>query len=76
MESTAFSVEIKTIRAVSRCFDSPTVLSFTRKEVRGVEYNAALFNAITDALEAIEAVRDILIAAQQTAEEIYMESAD
>lgn len=41
-----------------------------------MEYNVALFNAITDALEAIEAVRDILITAQQTAEEIYTEAAD
>ena len=41
-----------------------------------MEYNIALFNAITDALVALEQAKDILIAAQQTAEEIYMESAD
>ena len=76
MESTAFLVEIKTIRAVSRCFDSPPVLSFTQKEVRGVEYNVALFNAITDALESLNEARDILIAAQQNAEEIYIETAE
>lgn len=39
-----------------------------------MEYNVTLFNAITDALEALAAARDILIAAQQTAEEIYIES--
>ena len=41
-----------------------------------MEYNIALFNAITDALAALEQARDILIAAQQTAEEIYIEAAD
>ena len=76
MESTAFLIEIKTVRAFSRCFDSPLVLSFTRKEVRRVEYNVALFNAITDALETLEAARDILITAQRTAEEIYICAAD
>ena len=40
-----------------------------------------LFNAITDALEQLDAqnygeARNTLIAAQQKAEEIYMESAD
>ena len=40
-----------------------------------------LFNAITDALEKIEKqnfgdAKDILIAAQQKAEELYIESAD
>lgn len=37
-----------------------------------MEYNVALFNAITDALEVLETARDILIAAQQNAEEIYV----
>ena len=41
-----------------------------------MEYNIALFNAITDALSVLEQARDILIAAQQTAEEIYIESAE
>ena len=41
-----------------------------------MEYNIALFNAITDALEALNAARDILIAAQQAAEEAYMEAED
>ena len=41
-----------------------------------MEYNVALFNAITDALAVLEQAKDILIAAQQDAEEIYMESAD
>ena len=31
-----------------------------------------LFNAITDALKTLEALRDHLILAQQTAEEIYI----
>ena len=39
-----------------------------------MEYNVALFNAVTDALAALEQARDILIAAQQTAEEIYIET--
>lgn len=41
-----------------------------------MEYNVALFNAITDALAALEQVQRILIAAQQNAEEIYMERTD
>ena len=41
-----------------------------------MEYNVALFNAITDALATLEQAKAILIAAQQDAEEIYMESAD
>ena len=41
-----------------------------------MEYNVALFNAITDALVVLEQAKDILIAAQQTAEEIYIETAD
>ena len=40
-----------------------------------MDYNFKLFNAITDALEALETARAILIAAQQNAEEIYI-SAD
>ena len=39
-----------------------------------MEYNFELFNAITDALAVLEQARDILIAAQQTAEEIYIET--
>jgi hypothetical protein len=39
-----------------------------------MEYNFELFNAITEALEILEIARDTLIAAQQNAEEIYMES--
>jgi hypothetical protein len=39
-----------------------------------MEYNFELFNAITDALEALKAARDILVSAQQNAEEIYIES--
>lgn len=41
-----------------------------------MEYNIALFNAITDALATLEQAKAILIAAQQDAEEIYMESED
>jgi len=37
-----------------------------------MEYNVALFNAITDALTALKQVEQILIAAQQNAEEIYI----
>lgn len=33
-----------------------------------------LFNAITDAIAALEALTQALIAAQQTAEEIYIET--
>jgi hypothetical protein len=39
-----------------------------------MEYNFELFNAVTDALEALEAARDILIKAQQNAENIYVNS--
>lgn len=39
-----------------------------------MEYNFELFNAITEALEILEIARDTLIAAQQNAEEIYIES--
>lgn len=39
-----------------------------------MEYNFELFNAVTDALEALETARDILVKAQQNAEEIYIES--
>lgn len=38
-----------------------------------MEYNFELFNAITEALEILETARDTLIAAQQNAEEIYMD---
>lgn len=41
-----------------------------------MEYNVTLFNAITDALAALEQVRAILVAGQQNAEEIYMERTD
>lgn len=37
-----------------------------------MDYNFELFNAVTDALTALEAARDILIKAQQNAEEIYI----
>ena len=39
-----------------------------------MDYNFELFNAITEALETLEIARDILIAAQQNAEEIYIET--
>ena len=39
-------------------------------------YNFELFNAITEALETLEIARDILVAAQQNAEEIYVEGED
>lgn len=39
-----------------------------------MEYNITLFNAVTDALTALEQVRDILVKAQQNAEEIYIET--
>ena len=39
-----------------------------------MKYNFELFNAITDALTVLEQARDILIAAQQKAEEIYIET--
>lgn len=41
-----------------------------------MDYNFELFNAITDALAALEQAKETLIAAQQKAEEIYMKSAD
>lgn len=41
-----------------------------------MEYNVALFNAITDTLAVLEQAKTILIAAQQDAEEIYIESAE
>lgn len=41
-----------------------------------MEYNFELFNAVTDALEALEAARDILVKAQQKAEEEYLEGED
>lgn len=37
-----------------------------------MDYNFTLFNAITDALEALESAQNILIAAQQNAEESYV----
>lgn len=37
-----------------------------------MNYNFELFNAITEALETLEAARAILIEAQQNAEEIYI----
>lgn len=39
-----------------------------------MEYNFELFNAIRIALETLEAARDILIAAQQNAEEVYIQN--
>ena len=41
-----------------------------------MDYNFELFNAITEALKTLEITRDILIAAQQNAEEIYISSED
>lgn len=38
-----------------------------------MDYNFALFNAITDALFLLAKAKEILIAAQEKAEEIYME---
>ena len=38
-----------------------------------MEYNFELFNAITEALETLEIARDLLVAAQQNAEEIYVQ---
>ena len=37
-----------------------------------MEYNFELFNAITDALRLLDSAREILIAAQQGAEETYI----
>ena len=39
-----------------------------------VDYNFSLFNAITDALTVLEQAKAILIAAQQNAEEVYIEN--
>jgi hypothetical protein len=39
-----------------------------------MKYDFELFNAITDALEALETVKAILIAGQQNAEEIYIQN--
>ena len=39
-----------------------------------MDYNFALFNAISDALASIETARAILIAAQRNAEEAYMDN--
>ena len=41
-----------------------------------MEYNFELFNAVTDALEVLDAARDILIKAQQNAEDIYIRDND
>ena len=35
-----------------------------------------LFNAITDALNALDRVRELLMSAQQEAEELYIEGED
>lgn len=35
-----------------------------------------LFNAVTDALNALERVRELLMSAQQEAEELYIEGED
>ena len=41
-----------------------------------MEYNFELFNAITEALRQLDSDRETLIAAQQNAEELYMQSAE
>lgn len=41
-----------------------------------MSYNFALFNAVTDAIKALEAVIEALVKAQQEAEELYMEAGD
>lgn len=41
-----------------------------------MDYNFALFNAITDALRLLEQAAKLLIAAQQNAEEIYIEKSE
>lgn len=35
-----------------------------------------LFNAVTDALNALDRVRELLVSAQQEAEELYIEGED
>jgi hypothetical protein len=43
-----------------------------RKGGENMGYNFELFNAITEALESLEIAKATLIAAQQNAEEIYI----
>jgi hypothetical protein len=52
------------------------MIRYERKGGDTMEYNFELFNAVTDALEALEAARNILVKAQQNAEDIYISAKD
>ena len=41
-----------------------------------MDYNFALFNAITDAINTLEELKQKLVDAQQKAEDIYIDSAE
>lgn len=41
-----------------------------------MDYNFALFNAITDALAQLEQVKETLVTAQQQAEDSYVSAGD
>lgn len=45
-------------------------------EVIVMRWYYALFNAVTDALNALERVRELLVSAQQEAEELFLEGED
>ena len=57
-------------------FDIPPVLSYNPGGDFMTKEYLFLFNAVTDAILALESLRAELMAAQQTAEEIYVESED
>ncbi len=69
--------KILLVRQISRSFDRAAVVCFGRKEVRPVtkEY-LLLFNAITDAAERLEQLREQLLAVQCAAEELYITRED
>lgn len=39
-----------------------------------MDFYFSLFNAVTDAIKALEALREALVKAQQDAEELFMEA--
>lgn len=41
-----------------------------------MQWSFALFNAVTDAVNALERVKELLLSAQQEAEELFLEGED
>ena len=52
------------------------VYAILTSEVILMQWYFALFNAVTDAVNALERVKELLLSAQQEAEELFLEGED